>query len=268
MMRLNVNNPKDNRGFYDALTQAKLYVSVPNSMLEPDGGYFYRADTREPEVIFREGFTPREKLDTNRFIYRLAEQDIELDSAISITHRFEAACIFPQLLDKTKLPIDEASKYKPPPYEIWVYFVYAERWFDTQDIQARFAKHTVSGMKAEWAEKARNNLFADEAATTQILPNNVVSANRVRRRWFGKDYTSGGQAEVLDGRMNDEAMTTKRHHKWHNSKSRKHHFGQIFDLPKPTDSPTPRGSVLLQRHTIIKDEADDSYLGSLFGNKS
>lgn len=151
------------------------------------GRICFRGDTREPNVMFKNGFHSREGESTS-IRYRsvgLGSGDIDPPSAVCITPRFAMAPLFPIDLTVT---------------DLWIYAVYARQVYNTHAQQyadgMKAIKHEIktnpSGDLDNYAEtNALWPLFAQEVATKLVAAEDVMCALKCKRIWASQDIFDG-----------------------------------------------------------------------------
>jgi hypothetical protein len=137
--------------------------------------------------------------------------DIETPTAVCVTPRFSMAVLFPPKMSRTS---------RNTPAATWVYAVFVRSYHNTNTCQSAEGLKAIRELYAVHARIASNELvyrsplagpqvidtyaenaglwpvYAQELATTQIDPQDVICAVKVHRDWGDGDWTHGCDYDI------------------------------------------------------------------------
>ena len=165
------------------------YVSIAIRAMQPHGVVLWRGDSRDPDEIFRHGFSPRTAGVTVP-VWRAAESDIHPLTAVCVSVSIFSAVLFPL--------INEGEVNRQLGDLTWVYgihIMHGDPFFNTQWVQRRIADGHIGAAGGARA-MARENARAGEVAVQAVLPSRVLVAVRAERQWHTTDWTRLGRFRV------------------------------------------------------------------------
>ena len=164
------------------------YVSLP-AALQKTGIVAWRADTREPGTIMKEGFEPRIR-DLAAPVWRCAESDVYPLTTVCLSPAIESAILFPLINS------GENGRLNDDP--TWIYAVWLQHgdpFFNTQFVQREIAYNGIGAAGGARA-LAKANAEAAEVCVQRVSPERILLAIRCLRYWRSDDWTALGKFAV------------------------------------------------------------------------